>query len=792
MKKFILSISVLCAVFANSVFVYAGIIYIPSASSSQYLPTVEIIAYSLAHDGSLLADGAGSGTLIDSRGTIVTNAHVVRSSMDPTLPADAFQVCLTRSNAPDSPVCEFVASLVSMHENQDIALLRIDSVGASGNNIDFNFYLPYQNSGNPEIDDSLTVIGYPDVGGKSITYTTGIVSGFIEEPSLMAGGGTTKYIKTDAAISHGNSGGTAVDKNGNFVAIPTLGNSSGLGFIGEMLPIANFVDWINSKIGMSVSSDTGAKEKLFAAEKASVSANLTGTFKNSDPAYEISVVNGWKFSNSLEEVFYNTSNVIGASFGTDSVVIVPKDTSLTSTGKVEIFLTDFAYTVGMDDLEYWLKSFANQDMQIEKTKFNGKYDAYKVTMPINEAGVSLNSVNYYVPYGNRVVIVSYVYDDESFIPDLDAMLKTFKIDLSKAKSSSVESVSNKNPKITLKNPSSDLFLSDTSYDFDGVSYFSAYFGQKRDFNFSVSLYSGNYMDEKYKNKFDLFKADTLTDAGNFYSLVSNGSIYVDGHKGFYYMIEGDDGFGGVYNGTVAYIELNATQYLTLYFSDDVGNYDANLGYIGKILKNVSFEKNGKGKYFVPAIGGISSKISVLSDIKNYPYEVNIKTLNQLKVFGDKSPEKFEPGKNVSRESFVVWAVKSLVGTQKADFDKYKASYEICNEDCFADVDSSSSNAMYVYYAKKMGAIAGERKNDKKYFDAGGNVTLAAALKILSKLNGLEIWSAPDYIAWYVPYLYIGYKQGIVPIGVNDSFYLLTRGEAAFMIDTLANNIFSSF
>lgn len=794
MKKFILSVSVIFAIFANSVFAYAGTIYIPSASSSQYLPTVKVIAYALSYDGSLIAEGYGSGTLIDSKGTIATNAHVVRSAYDPTLPADAFQVCLTRSNAPDSPICEFVASLVSMHEVSDIALLRMDSIDARGNTVNFDFNLPYQNNGNPAIGDALTVIGYPNIGGKTITYTTGIVSGFLEEQGVLEGMaiGGTKYIKTDAVISSGNSGGTAVDKDGNFIGIPSLGLATES--LGELLPVKDFAPWISSKIGLSVASDDPAKAKLFAAEKASVEANITGTFKNTDPSYEISVVDGWKFSNSLDEVFNTSNAVIGASYGTNSILIVPKDDSVVSIGRIEIFLTDFSYTMGMDDLDYLLSTYAETDpsIQLEKVKLNGKYDAFKETMLSYDwdTGAALTIVTHYIPYGNKVVSARYVYENEAFVPDLEAMVKTFKIDLSKAKSSQVDTVTNKSPKITLKNPSTDLFLSDTSYDFDGTRYFSASFGQKRDFDFLVSMYSGEYWDDKYTGNFDLFKTDTLADAAIWYSVVAQGSMYVDGHKGFYYMLEGDDGWGGVYKNTIAYVEIDSTQYLSLYYSDGSDTYDANVGYISKILKSVSFEQGGKGKYFVPVIGGVASKISVLSDIKNYLYEANIKTLNQLKVFGEKSPAKFEPGKKVSRESFVVWAVKSLVGDQKADFEKFKISYEMCHDDCFADIDYSSSNAMYISYAKKMGAVSGETRDGKKYFDAGGNVTLAAALKVLSKLNGVDVWEAPDYIAWYVPYLYVGYKYGIVPSGVSDAFYLVTRGEAAFMMDTLAVSLIS--
>ncbi len=789
MKKFILSVSVIFAIFANSI-AYGATIYIPSAASSQYLPTVKILTYSLFYDGSLVVEGSGSGTIIDSKGTILTNAHVVRSLYDPTLPADAFQICLTKSNAPESPVCEFVASFVAMHETQDLALLRMDSADARGNTLSFDFNLPYQNSGSPQVGDSLTAIGFPDIGGKTITYTTGVVSGFIQQTGV-------NYIKTDAVISFGNSGGTTVDKDGNFVGIPTLVQlSESLSSLGYLLPVKDFVGWIGEKIGLSAAKDNAAKDKLFAAEKASVAANNTGVFKNSDPSYEISAVSGWKFSNSLDEAFSNPNNMIGAYYGTNSVVMVPKDDSLLSTGRVEIFFTDYAYVMAMDDLEYLLNSYAkdNPDVQIEKVKLNGKYDAYKETTATYDwyTGASLNIVTHYIPYGNRVVSLKYVYDDESFVSDLEAIVKTFKIDLSKAKSSSVDSVVNKNPKITLKNPSDDLFLSDTSYDFDGTRYFSVSFGQKRDFDFGVSLYSGSYWDEKYTDNFDLFKSDTLADAEKWYSIVSKGSMYIDGHQGFYYMIESDDGFGGTYKNTIAYVEIDANQYLSLYYSDGFDTYDANIGYISKILRSVSFEKEGKGKYIVPAIGGSSYVVSVLSDIKNYIYEINIKNLNRMKVFGEKAPEKFEPGKKVSRESFVVWAVKALSVDKQADFEKFKASYEICKEDCFADVDYSSSNAMYISYAKKVGAISGSEKDGKKYFDAGGNVTLAAALKILAKLNGFEVWAAPDYIAWYVPYLYLGYQKGIVPAGVNDAFYLLTRGEAAFMMDTLAVSSISWF
>jgi S1-C subfamily serine protease len=61
------------------------------------------------------------------------------------------------------------------------------------------------------------VIGYPGVGGATINVTRGTVSGFLGQD----GGPGRFWIKTDAAIGHGNSGGTAIDETGMLIGIPT-------------------------------------------------------------------------------------------------------------------------------------------------------------------------------------------------------------------------------------------------------------------------------------------------------------------------------------------------------------------------------------------------------------------------------------------------------------------------------------------------------------------------------------------------------------------------------------------
>lgn len=65
------------------------------------------------------------------------------------------------------------------------------------------------------IGDQISVLGYPGIGGDSLTVTDGIVSGF----EFRNG---TRYIKTSAKIDQGNSGGIAIKDTGCMVGIPTF------------------------------------------------------------------------------------------------------------------------------------------------------------------------------------------------------------------------------------------------------------------------------------------------------------------------------------------------------------------------------------------------------------------------------------------------------------------------------------------------------------------------------------------------------------------------------------------
>ena len=143
----------------------------------------------------------GSGVIIDSRGYIVTNNHVVSG-------ARTIQVVL--SNGIKEP-----AQLTGTDAANDLAVLKI-AVPQGGLSV-----ATLGDSSQLQVGQEVLAIGNPL--GDIETVTNGIVSALNRTVSEGQGGATIhNAIQTDAAINPGNSGGALVDMQGNVVGIPTL------------------------------------------------------------------------------------------------------------------------------------------------------------------------------------------------------------------------------------------------------------------------------------------------------------------------------------------------------------------------------------------------------------------------------------------------------------------------------------------------------------------------------------------------------------------------------------------
>ncbi|WP_445150135.1 S1C family serine protease [Baekduia sp. Peel2402] len=156
----------------------------------------------------------GSGFVVDAKGDIVTNAHVVDG---------ASAVSVTFSDGTKAK-----ASVVGTDTATDLAVVRVSGVSASKLHP-----LTLGASDDVEVGDGVLAIGSPF--GLSETLTTGIVSALdrtITSPSDKTIGGA---IQTDASINHGNSGGPLLNQDGEVIGVNAQiesdsGGNDGVGF----------------------------------------------------------------------------------------------------------------------------------------------------------------------------------------------------------------------------------------------------------------------------------------------------------------------------------------------------------------------------------------------------------------------------------------------------------------------------------------------------------------------------------------------------------------------------------
>ena len=153
----------------------------------------------------------GSGFIIDEKGIVVTNNHVIQDAED----------IVVRVNGDK----EYKAKVIGADPLSDIAVLQL---------ITKEKFIPVQfgNSDRARIGDWVIAIGNPY--GQGGTVTSGIISARNRSIGLSR---YEDYIQTDASINSGNSGGPLFDMNGDVIGINTaiLGRSGSIG-IGVSIP----------------------------------------------------------------------------------------------------------------------------------------------------------------------------------------------------------------------------------------------------------------------------------------------------------------------------------------------------------------------------------------------------------------------------------------------------------------------------------------------------------------------------------------------------------------------------
>ena len=198
-----------------------------SSNARANLISATVQIFGLFDDNGELVPGyVGSGTILSPSGLILTNAHVASpaSQGEPESEPDALGIAMIVSE--DKPaVPTYIAKVLAVDGFLDLAVIQITS-SINGSPVDpGSLNLPYVQLGNSDtvhVGDTINIFGFPAIGGNTITFTKGIVSGFSSEDQL----GDRAWIKTDATISGGNSGGLAADANGHIIGVPTIAAAS--------------------------------------------------------------------------------------------------------------------------------------------------------------------------------------------------------------------------------------------------------------------------------------------------------------------------------------------------------------------------------------------------------------------------------------------------------------------------------------------------------------------------------------------------------------------------------------
>jgi S1-C subfamily serine protease len=189
--------------------------------------------------------GLGSGFVLDGRGNIATNAHVIRSEPPELDSAKAVYVEFADGNRVE-------AEVVGDDLFSDIALLRVDPRGLTLTPLELG------RSSDLTVGDRVAAIGSPF--GERQSLSVGVISALDRSIQSLTSFKTEDAIQTDAAINHGNSGGPLIGEDGRVIGINAQIQSTGGG--GEGVGFAVSVDLVRRSLAQL--REDGTVEYAFA------------------------------------------------------------------------------------------------------------------------------------------------------------------------------------------------------------------------------------------------------------------------------------------------------------------------------------------------------------------------------------------------------------------------------------------------------------------------------------------------------------------------------------------------
>jgi hypothetical protein len=738
------SFSTFCV--ALSLFLLPNIIH---AETDDILSeTVKIISFNLTNNNHVIEKTLGSATIISEDGLLLTNNHVVTDENDE--PYEAFAICVV-TDAKERPECTFTASIIAKDKKLDAALMRIDSDDIFGNPTPKLPFLKYEGAELPPEEEDISLIGFPGVGGETITITEGQISGYDEKEGI-------KQIKTDAVISPGNSGGTAKNKNGDFIGIPTYLRSY-FGTLGYIVPLAEILPWLLENEEKEARSDIFARSLLQKHLQKVESIHKENSYTSDFfPFYSVEIKKPWKLSfvNNAELEIEATvqGHLVYLSFSTASS----------------------AYDLNEEYMEFLLKKIEKN--QHNFTNYQRKEHSLAGTKGYLISYDSGQNRNHYflAPIENMLFTYSYSISLENITEMQEAVndiLSSFRfLETPNNTITKMTEYSQRKPDVELNTP--ETFYISPVYDSkleDSIVYIENPDSFEQNLRISRKYFPKDYwglQPEAIMEKELKYIGSRLI---NQYD-----DVTIDGLPGYAYTVsyKGDD-FEQTKKKTTVILFQDEKRYFEFIYDDLAETYDKNIGLFREVLERFSYngEENAskKGHYNIPAF------TLVYKDTKYHVYEQEINALTSKKILEYQS-QNYYPESPMSRMKAIeaIFNGKIFVEEGRNLMDTKIGIEKTSDTSVFADIPGKRKNKLLRY------AISQNIIHQKPLFRPKEGITLAESLKILCRVFELPVWNPPysNEVEWYIPYVYRGQLLGVIPSGA-DHETVLSRGQFSALL-----------
>ena len=260
---------------------------------SQVAPcVVGVVVYD--YEASVISDpmSQGSGVIIDDKGYIVTNSHVVNNSKK-----NSIKIVLNTNE-------ELSGKVIGYDTRTDIAVIKCDKTG-----------LPCATLGDSEqvkVGESVLALGNPLGLDFASTLTRGIVSA-VNRSKAGSANSLVKYIQTDAAINPGNSGGPLINMYSQVIGINSLKiGAAGLEGMGFAIP---------SNVVKDVVSDIISKGYVSGRVRLGIGAKMISNYQAQIYNVPVGIV---------VSKIYNDSNLTASGVQVGDIITKINDVNVTS------------------------------------------------------------------------------------------------------------------------------------------------------------------------------------------------------------------------------------------------------------------------------------------------------------------------------------------------------------------------------------------------------------------------------------------------------------------------------